>query len=352
MNMRVIRSNREEGYLKLKPESVEDLWYLSRIIAVGDELEGMTQRRYRPPGAKEDAGEKKAVRMRLKVEGVEFAEAANKIRVTGVIISGSPEEYVQTGSHHTIDVEPHFDVKLYKQLDYAERKVLEDAVKRSRHVKGLIVLVDEQQAVAIAVRATGARQAFEISNTASKRRSDEFEAKQTKFFGEVAEALAATECDAVVIAGPGFQKDALAKFIKAKLPALAGKILVEHASTTERNAVPELLKKDVIKKALGQLKLSEELRLLDAFKASLGKNDGKSTYGEKRVEKAVVEGAAETVMVLDEYLRKSQAARAMMQRAEDTGAEVIVFDSGDDAGREFAAFGIAAMLRYGKPGQF
>ncbi len=346
--MRIISSNQEEGYVKLRPETTEDLWYLSRVIAPKDRIEAYSQRRYRPPGAKADSGEKKTVKLLVEVTGVEFAEASNKLRVTGPIISGTPEEYVQAGDYHTIDVEPHHDIKLYKKVDYAAKAVLNEAVKRSRHVKGVVVVMDEHKAVATIVQTRGSKQLFEIENAASKRRADDFDAKQAKFFAEVLDALKATQCDALIIAGPGFQKDNFKEYMTERAPELLRKTVFEHASSAEKSALSELLKKGVVVRALGSLKLLEETELLERFKQSLGKNDGLSTYGEKEVEDAVNRGAAETIMVLDEHLRASPQARKLMERAESGGAQVLVFDANDDAGAEFAAFKIAALLRYKK----
>lgn len=345
--MRAVK-NDGEGWVKLKPESIEDLWYISRIVEKGDEVEGHSMRRYRPPGAKEDSGERKSVNLRVKVSNVEFAESANKLRITGKILSGTPEEFVQVGEHHTIDVEPHEQIKLFAKMAFDKQAVLKEALRRSKHVKGIVVVIDEHKALAIAVETRGARQLFELENNASKRSPEEFEAKQAKFFGEVAEALAQRQSDAIVVAGPGFAKDNFKKFLKEKMPELLKKTVFEYASSAEKSALTELLKKGVVQTALGALKLAEEGELLEKFKESLGKNDGMAAYGEKQVAGAVAENSCETVLVSDALLREKESVRKLMEKAERIGAKIVVFDGSGDAGREFEPFGIACFLRYRK----
>jgi len=56
--------------------------------------------------------------------------------------------------------------------------------------------------------------------------------------------------------------------------------------------------------------------------------------------------AVEKLLVLDELVRKNEEANSLVEKARQKGAELVIFDSQDDAGREFEAFKIAALLRF------
>jgi stalled ribosome rescue protein Dom34 len=92
--------------------------------------------------------------------------------------------------------------------------------------------------------------------------------------------------------------------------------------------------------------VQREFELLEKLKASLGKDDHLSCYGLDEVEKAVDMRAVALLMIEDELLRKNKALNLLMEKAESNGAEIAIFNSEDDAGREFSAFKIAALLRY------
>ena len=82
--------------------------------------------------------------MKLKVESVEFSENANKLRITGVIVSGHPEEFVQVGEHHTLDVDEGSGIEVEKEFNLYEKKMLQESKKQSK--KLFIVLIDESEA--------------------------------------------------------------------------------------------------------------------------------------------------------------------------------------------------------------
>src|SRR5271165_3415913 len=103
--MKITQQDKKENLIRLIPENLEDLWHLERILAPGDEVQSGSWRSFK---ATEGAtAEKKKIDIRLHIEKIEFARHANRLRLTGKILSGTPVEYVQTGSYHTIDVEPH-----------------------------------------------------------------------------------------------------------------------------------------------------------------------------------------------------------------------------------------------------
>ncbi|MFA6049392.1 MAG: mRNA surveillance protein pelota [Candidatus Micrarchaeia archaeon] len=346
--------DRQEGALKASPQSVEDLWYLSRLVGKGDRVEGTSLRRVKAKGAGEegtraDSGEKKPVRLELEVSNVEFAESANKLRITGKILSGTPAEFVQAGSFHTIDVEPRTQIVLKKDFTPFDFELISEAKKSARQVRAVIIAIDERHATASALRMSGIDVLFEAGNPASKRGDLKlFEEQKKGFYNEIAKQLESVQADFFVVAGPGFAPADFKKYLDEKFPAIAKKARLEHAGSSERSAATELLKRGVLESFLGEQKLQEEFGALEAFKASLGREDGLSCYGIDDVAEASQRGAVDKLLMLDLVLRTVPRAQKILENAKASGAKIVLFNSDDEAGAEFAAFKIAALLRYKK----
>ncbi|MEM4254762.1 MAG: mRNA surveillance protein pelota [Candidatus Norongarragalinales archaeon] len=336
---------REEEKLKLVPQSLEDLWYLTKVVSAGDVVEGYSFRSFKAEGRNRPVtAEKKKVKLELRLDNVEFAESVNKLRLTGVILSGSPEEYVSFGEHHTLDVELGESFVLKKRLSTLEESFLQEALKRTARTKITVVVMDEHSARLARIDARGVKFSAEIDNKANKRDPKNFDSLQASFFLELAKAI--ENEDTVVIAGPGFARDNFKKFLEGKKPELLKKAHFEHCSTAEQSGVFELLKNRVLDKVMKNQRIAMEFALLEELKMHISKNDGLVEYGVENVNQAVDYNAVEKVMVLDELVRKDAKANALVEKAREKGAEMVIFDSNDNAGREFEAFKIAALLRF------
>ncbi len=347
--MKLIHYDESTGELKLQPQSLEDLWVLSRVVSEGSEVEGSSLRRFkaeRGVAQRAESGEKKPVRVRLAVRETEFAESANKLRFTGVITWGEPEEFVQLGGHHTLDVEIAKPFKLFKRLSAYDKHLLAEARDKSARVRALVVLIDEEHALAYLLDSRGLEELFDFRNSASKRTPETFDSLTQKFFSEVLAGMREHEAQWLVVAGPGFTRDSFKKFLSEKTPALSEKAFFEHASSAEKTGALELLKRGLLEKILGRQKLSQEFQALEAFKASVGRGDGLAAYGTADVKQAVHLRAVKLLMVLDEALRKDEEIAEIVRESEQGGTDLLIFDSDDDAGKEFASFKIAALLRY------
>ena len=85
---------------------------------------------------------------------------------------------------------------------------------------------------------------------------------------------------------------------------------------------------------------------LEKLKESVSRDDGLSLYGRDEVRRAVGAKAVSLLMISDELLRKDKPLNSTVEEAERNGARVLIFNSQDEAGSEFAAFKIAALLRF------
>src|SRR3989338_6694744 len=248
--MRILKKDHSTGEIKLTCESLEDLWHVERTLQEGDTVRAKSWRRFKVEGS-DDSGEKKEVKIDLMVERVEFAKLANRLRVGGKIKSGTPEEFVQTGSYHTIDLEPHYPFSIIKVWKSHQLKRLEEAVSEGKRPKIALCAMDDEKAVFATLRGYGVAYEFELENSASKR-DEKYEEKQQKYFAEIEKKLSSYTVEKLIVAGPGFAKENLKKMLERKHSALLQKIIWENCSYAERSGINELLKKGVVSKVAGE----------------------------------------------------------------------------------------------------
>lgn len=340
--MKVIRFFQRTGELKLQAENFEDLWHLMKIVNKGDVVIGKTIRRYRSEGQKGESGEKKEVTIELEVDKVELHKNANILRIMGKIIGGRPEEYIQLGSHHTIDIEPGYPYKVKKkEWTSYERARIKDAEQSAKRPILKIVVMDDKLANVATLRSFGVNFDFEIQSRTSKR-DDAYEQKVKKYFADIEKAI--ERAKRVIVAGPGFTADSFKKFIKDRNPELYKKTSLSHTSTAERSGVYELIKGGAIKKYVKEDRLSNEFEKMDKFAAEEGKGSGLIAKGLNQVEEAISYGALGELYVLDEFVRKDPS---ILDKAKAKGVDITIFTSEEEPWKKLKKLGsVAGILRY------
>lgn len=340
--MRITHFDRKCGEMKISIETLEDLWHLERVLRPKDRVEARTLRSVKFGEGKE---EKKPVTILLEVDSAEFAESANRLRVGGKIISGTPEDFIQIGRHHTFEFEPSDKLKIIKVWKAYEVDRLEKAVAQSRKPLLRIVVMDESDATTAILKGYGISYGPEIRCMGSKREGN-YEEKVRGYYGEVASYISKYP-EKFIVAGPGFAKDGLKEFLKEKYPDLLSRISFENCSTAEKSGVTELLKRGVVAKIAGEAQLEKEEKLLEDFMLHLNKDDGLAAYGKGQVKNAVECKAVSILMVLDENLRKDAEVEEIAELGEKNRAELMFFSSESDGGQKLKGFGgVAAILRF------
>ncbi len=343
--MKLGKQDPKEGEIRLTPENTEDLWHIERILQPGDRVLSKSFRRYK--ATEGDAGEKKPVTIKLLVEKVEFSRFANRLRVTGKILEGTPAEFVQQGSYHTVDIEQDFPVSIIKDkwMSHHLSRIKQAVAETKRPRLGMLVM-DESKAIYATLRGYGVEYELELENCASKR-DDRFDEKKLAFFGEITKKLQSSQVGRIIVAGPGFGAENLMKFIKQKFPELAKKIIVEHCTYAERTGINELLKRGVVSKVASEERAGNELALMEEFSTRLRKDSGLVAYGLAEVQNAVAASSAQTIMVIDELLRNKKEIEAVVEEAEKKKVKLVVFSHESDGGRELEGYGgFAALLRF------
>lgn len=331
--MKIVFKDIKNGKIKLVPDGVEDLWHLGHIIKEGDFAEGSTFRSVKF-GEKE---ERKPVFIKICVERVEFAKHANRLRVGGKIVEGRPEEFVQLGRYHTLDVSPKEAITIIKERwGRAELERIEDAVRESGRVLVRVILIDDEKALVYGVKPYGFERITEIRNESSKGggidRTQEFYKKLIPFV----EGLC-------IVAGPGFEKNNFQKFLEKEKK----KVFVEDVSYAEESGLRELVEKGGIERIVGETRLEKEAKVMEELLRHLGREDGLLVYGKNEVGKALGVGAIKTLAVIDEMLRADKEVENIVNEAYKQRANVVVFSKESEWGMKLKGLaGIAAILRF------
>lgn len=330
--MRVLKRDPKENLTVVLVDTPEDLWYLSKILKKGDRASGTTFRTIVL-----DSGEKerKKIWVELLLDSVKFQKYSNEITLTGSILAGSPEEYIQKGRQQNINVKVGDSLGIKKEWSIYEKDLLERAIASSKRKVAYVVLLDDRSAYCCWLREIGVEEDAPVHLEGSKRAGD-YEKKQKEFFDELYRRISDKE---VVIIG-GFGSSSFISYIEERKKPPLIQVKVSSADIT---GVRELISSNpsILKEASAM----REEALLQEFLAELRKEKGRVVYGPEAVGKAVEQKNVRLLLVHHSLL-EDNSIRALLEKAEkEAGAEVSVF-SDSPAGEQLKHFGIAAFLYY------
>ncbi len=343
--MRIVKLDKQDNSFEVVPENLDDLWHLERIIEKGDLVSGSTERKIKPkvPGEKPFR-----VKMFIEVsaEDIEFHKFSGKLRVNGIITSGTPEEYIELKSHHSIEIEPMKKVKVKKKVlkkYHIER--LEKAKKASSRAKMLLVSMDDEEASFALLKEYGLEERGKIISGKQGKQYKGMD-EGTKYFDEVLKKASESGAEKIVFAGPGFTKNNFEKFLEGKDKEFEA--FFESSNSVGVTGLNELVKSGVIDKIATELELTRETEIVEKFLAEIGKDSGLASYGVEEVENAVNAGAVDVLIIGENaLLEKREELEKLMETAESLKAKVHIISSSHDAGKQLEGMGgVAAILRY------
>ena len=335
--MEVIKFYELDGRIKLKIDTFEDLWTVQRLTFVNDVVKSQSMRRFRASDS--DVGELKEVVVAVRVEKTELDRNAQHLRVMGKIVEGRPLDYVRLNSYHTINIGVGDVLELTKSAwpNYL-RKVVTEAVSNTRRPRLGIIVMDEEKALPAYLLGYGIEFMDHIYSRVSKRmKPKDFEDAQKKYLRKIVEVSESMDTGTVVVAGPGFMKDNVSKFISES--GLSGKLtkrlVFESTSSAERPGVYELIKSGSLSNLLSRERLRSEFQNMEEFLSGLV--SGRSHYGVSAVEESIKDYSAKVVLVNDSVLGVPEI-QELLGLAETMGLRIEIFSSSDEAGIRLHAF--------------
>lgn len=373
--MRILKQDAQQGILRLRLDSPDDLWHLAQLVRAGDVVSGVG---HREPLAAKNAStasggggkvEKKAMWLGVRVESVEFQEFSTRLRVLGLLVEG-PQDL---GQHHTLSYEAGDEVELRK-IRWPEHDLLrvKEAVDATKRPLVVVLAIEDNEAVVAGLRHYGVQRLADVTgHAAGKRYGTDEKAAKTAFFEEVLLALrqnrktgAGAAAGAgggasdkgegeregaaampLLVVGPGFVREEFLAWAKAKEPDTVKGALTEGTGQAGMAGVHEALKRGLVERAQKDQRVSFETRLVERALEAIA-TDAPVAYGEAEVRRMLDLGAVETLLVTDASLRDGPAG-ALLEAARATGAAAHVISTFHDAGKRLAGLGgIAALLRY------
>ncbi|WP_296798883.1 mRNA surveillance protein pelota [uncultured Methanobrevibacter sp.] len=332
--MKIVKQDTKEGVIEVIPETLDDLWHLSHIVEVTDNVSSKTTRRIQDNTGdklRSDRGVKKTFYLGIDVEGINFHLFTGKLRLTGVITRG-PEDLIPLGSHHTLEV------KLNTPL----------TIKKSK-LSAIIVVIEDDTATLGLMRQFGIEYYGPVKgNISGKRIVDKNRDKNIiKFYESIIESINKFDSiQNIIIAGPGFYKNDFYDYIKDKHKDLASKSIIESTGTGGRVGIHEVLKKGTVEKLTVENRVASEMMAVNNLLEEIGQNSSKVAYGLDETTSAINMGAVDKLLVLDKMVATNNLGQ-QMDMVENMKGEVMVISCEHDGGKQLESLGgIAAILRY------
>jgi len=345
--MRVLHQDRQAGEIKVQVETLDDLWHLYNIIAVGDIIVSVTYRRdeSKTDKLRAERGEKKRMVLGIRTENVEFSESESRLRVHGVIVEGQQD----VGSYHTLNIGEGDSLTIRKaEWTGAALERVKRAVEDSRKPKILFVAIENDEAVIAMARQFGMQEVARIYAPSSGKM---FEQKEDRsYLEDVLQKVkqAAEEGVPIVVLGPGFAKEALVSLGKEREPDLFAHASVYHTGQAGMAGIHELMKEGLGTEVVQGSRAAVETKVVEDVLTEIA-TDGNVAYGPADVEKAVMMGAVETLVVLDSVVRQNKVG-PLLSQVESSRGKVVVVSERFEAGKKLEAIGgMAALLRYRMP---
>ncbi len=342
--MKVIHQDTRTNEIKLRPDSIDDLWHLSHLL---DELDLVYASTYR---RKEDKGDKlrpertEKVRMRLgiRVRKVEFHESDDRLRLLGEIESG-PQD---VGQHHTLMIGIGDDITIVKtewKQAYLER--IKRAIDASDKPSVVFVAIEDSEAVIALAREYGFKESATITRNPEGKMYDSKSNEEAYLDEVINKVVPVLKGEPLVILGPGFTKESLARRIREKHPDLPSEVILLSTGQAGMAGVHEAMKKGLGGKAVENSRVARETRLVEQLFSEIGSN-GLFSYGMQSVRAAAEAGAVKLLLVIDEKVRTDEADD-LLKLVERSRGEFVIISSLHEAGRRLESLGgIAAILRY------
>jgi protein pelota len=267
---------------------------------------------------------------------VEFHDYSMRLRVFGIIEYG-----VDIGSHHTLNLEPGYEISVIKTWSVHDHERIERAVHGSAADTVHILAIEEGDAELYRLQSYGPKQIWSMAGGSGKTA----EISSREEFSEAVVSQISTIAGPLVIAGPGFVKDEIVAKFRRKNPSRSAPLIIAETRSGGRRAVQEVIGQGIVEKLNGDLQLAREVTYLDELMRRIGK-DEPVAYGRQAVREAAECGAVQTLLVVDHMLRDPDIA-PLIRQAEEMRSEVIVFSSRFEPGERLNGLGgIAAILRY------
>jgi len=354
--VKITEKNIERGFIKVVPDSLDDLWHLYNVIYKDDEVYAYSSRAIKSEQeySRPKSGERVSAFMGVTVESVSWDKFLGKLRVHGLICHAP--EIIPTGAHHTLNIALNQPITIVKKE--WPKHVVDRLMHASETEKALLILAIDDEGFAIAeTKQYGVEiKVEERVKLPGKLEAEKRSAVTKDYFNRALNSLSqlwAAQHNLIAIVGVGFVKNDFAKFVADNAGDLAKAVVdVKSINNGGVSGIYEALRSGVLLKAAAKLRIVDETETMEEVMKRLGKGEATVTYGLSQVEHAVQTGAVEKLVVADTMLREFEEEQRLhleelLRAVEQRRGSVAVISTEHEAGAKLLALGgIAALLRF------
>jgi len=354
--LKIIEKNLRQSFVKVVPDSADDLWHLYNIIYKGDEVYAYSSRAIKSDteASRPKSGERVSAFMGVTVESVAWDKFLGKLRVHGIICH-APDIF-PAGAHHTISVALNQPVTIFKKE--WPNHLLDRLQRASETEKPMLIIAIDDEGFAVAETK---QYGVEIKVEERMRLPGKLEAEKrsgatNEYFKRAVNALNqlwSVAHSPIVIVGAGFVKNDFAKHLEGNAGEMAKSIAdVKSVNNGGVSGIYEALRSGVLLRAAKQMRILEETEVMEEVLKRLGKGEATIVYGLDDVENAVTIGAVEKLVLADTLLREGEEEQRLrlekiMHEVEKRAGNVTVVSTEHEAGAKLIALGgIAGLLRF------
>ena len=345
--MKVLGFDEKSKTAKIKVDSLDDLWHLSKLIEAGDRILGKSSRKIK---LSEEEERQKSVKRGVFVElEVQEVDLGAHLKIHGLVQNES--EHIPLFSAHSLDIElgTTFDLKKPRWREYQKDR-LKEAEEASAAPKALLCVLDDEQAHLAYLTAAGYQLQGKINLRLSRKMYKE---KQVKPQADLDKLVAkirelSYDIDVIIIGSPLFWKEILYNRLKEAEPELSKKAHLENTHSGDEKGIQALVQSGTLDKITKKSQASKEAQLVEKFLQELAKESKMAKYRLSSVAKITPSGAVDTLLVTDSKLaEKKEEFLKVVDEVESLGGQVHIINSKSDPGRKLNGLGgIGALLRY------
>jgi len=330
--MNVIKRDLKHGKVRIRIETLDDLWHIHHLVKEGDMVFALTYRKEDTPAdmIRAQKATKKRMVLGIDVEKVEFSDFSDRVRILGTIREG-PQDI---GSHHTLIMQMGDDLTIVKQRwKKHDLDRVQEAVEATKRPLVTFLAIEDGNALIAKLHHYGVREVVNLDHTIPGKQYKSTRNEKVEFYKEVLAALLEykAEDEPLIVIGPGFAKEEFLKMGREKEPELFKNALVEATGQAGMTAVTEAMKSGVVSKLTKDCRVEEETRAVERLLGEIATN-GMYSYGPKEVMDALKLGAVEILLVLDRLVRENKADK-FLELAQQTGAHILVVSNSHPADR-------------------
>ena len=342
--MKVVATDLRRGIVRVRVETVDDLWVLKNIIKIGDVVVGRTLRDVKIEG---EGKRRLPMTLAIKVKKVYFQSFSSRLRVHGTIIEG-PDGYGLKGSHHTLNIDVGSEIDIIKDSwSKAELDRLKSMSKR--WVKALLIAADFDELSMAILYNQGVRYILDKALPGiNSRDPDSIERIAKTISKHVVEIVKNEEPEVIIVGSPAILRDYITNFIKEEIGNNV-KVFKDSVSSGGRAGIEELIRRDIVKKLLKEVVTIEIEEVMNEFMKYLTSKPERVAYGIEDVRAAILANAVKKLLINEDLLSSDMRdlIDEMIGSVEGKGGYVRIVPKECPSHLKINALGgIVAILKY------